>query len=193
MTRAAERRGMWPSGRDNGRSAAGCRGPAAAPKARPFPIRGAGNGNLSRLAACRSYSGSASISAKPVEQQFHLVRIARLLLKLLFINFGPKVGARGGAWLGDATSQRRTVHLNLVRVARKSSVQHSSKRGRHVIDVRSAEQRWDQSEGRRDAVHLERMTSGRQIRRHQMSCARCHLGVGRHPADGLLSLRHLRT
>ena len=40
---AAGRRGMWPGGRDNGRSAAGCRGPAAAPEARPFP-----SGELSR-------------------------------------------------------------------------------------------------------------------------------------------------
>ncbi len=30
-----ERRGIWPAGRGNGRSAAGCRVPAAAPKARP--------------------------------------------------------------------------------------------------------------------------------------------------------------
>jgi hypothetical protein len=33
---AAVGRGMWPGGRDNGRSAAGCRVPAAAPQARPF-------------------------------------------------------------------------------------------------------------------------------------------------------------
>jgi hypothetical protein len=35
---ARERRGIWPGGRDNGRSAVGCRGPAAAPAppARPF-------------------------------------------------------------------------------------------------------------------------------------------------------------
>jgi hypothetical protein len=37
LTHAAGRRGMWPGGRGNGRSAAGCRGPAAAPQARPFP------------------------------------------------------------------------------------------------------------------------------------------------------------
>jgi hypothetical protein len=29
-------RGIWPAGRDNGRSVAGCRGPATAPQARPF-------------------------------------------------------------------------------------------------------------------------------------------------------------
>jgi hypothetical protein len=34
LTRAAERRGSWPAGRDNGRSADGCRVPAAAPTGR---------------------------------------------------------------------------------------------------------------------------------------------------------------
>jgi hypothetical protein len=37
LTRAAERRGIWPAGRDN--AADGCRVPAAAPSARPFPAR----------------------------------------------------------------------------------------------------------------------------------------------------------
>jgi hypothetical protein len=117
-------------------------GPGRGAAGEVVPHRGAENGNLSRRGLQVLFWIGLSFSSTPVEQQFRLVRIARLLLKLLFKRLRTEV--RREAVPGWRMRQASAVRsrFNSVRGSRKphrsSTVRRSSARYRR----RGPEQKW---------------------------------------------------